>query len=84
MGDRAVKAESREREREGTDEKRTLDRDKYFFFFFSRQHDVVFLYGQREERRKKCGIFFFFFFLNFQVWDFNCKFATSNPRFKLK
>ena len=82
VGDRAVKAESREREREGTDEKRTLDRDKYlFFFFFSTTRCRFSLWAERGEEKK---VWDFFFFLNFQVWDFNCKFATSNPRFKLK
>ena len=53
VGDRAVKAESREREREGTDEKRTLDRDKYlFFFFFSTTRCRFSLWAERGEEKK--------------------------------
>ena len=65
VGDRAVKAESREREREGTDEKRTLDRDKYLFFFFFLNNTMSFFFMGRERRGEKSVGFFFFFFFEF-------------------
>ena len=63
VGDRAVKAESRERERGGgTEEKRTLDSDKYFFFFFffSTTRCRFSLWAERGEEKKVWDFFFFF------------------------
>ena len=61
VGDRAVKAESRERERGDRREENAGQRQVLFFFFFSTTRCRFSLWAERGEEKKVWDFFFFEF-----------------------